>query len=580
MRIVMSTSLALLVACLSVDPPEGRLACTEARGAMDCPGGWACVEGFCYRSPRGGPGPVPDAAMDAEVALDAEVACTSPSECDDGNDCSIDTCEENACRNTFTPNELADRPDENGDDANCDGADGVVTRDLYVAPGATGTGSLDNPASFEAALAAFDGDRHILMAAGAYAIGAPLVAPNEVRIHGGYGRNYRSRPGGTRVLSSASQALILREVTAATIDQVDWATAAGTSPGAHTQTVTVINSSGVLLRRLVIAAGDGAAGANGATGAAGSPPGAAGPNGDNGNGTQGGAGSSCATPGGQGGGSNGPQVAGSPAVLACGHGGVQGGTVNDYRSCETGLTYLSSSPGKPGEPGCPQLGRGATGAGGSGAGSIVGADGIWSGVAGSRGGDGPRGNPGGGGGGGGPFMRSSCSTSSGGGGGGGCGGLGGDGGDGGEPGQGGGASIAMVVQDSAVTLEGVTLRTGAGAVGGQGGAGGPGANGVVGSGGGIGGTVTGSNYTRHQGASGGAGGTGSAGGPGGCGGGGAGGGSIGVFLVGSGSIDPQSVTYELGVGGSGGAACLAAAVDVALGQAGEPGMAVEVLHPL
>ncbi len=69
-------------------------------------------------------------------------------------------------------------------------------------------------------------------------------------------------------------------------------------------------------------------------------------------------------------------------------------------------------------------------------------------------------------------------------------------------------------------------------------------------------------------------------GPGGCGGRGAGGRSIGVFLVGSGSIDPQSVTDELGVGGSGGATCPAAAADAALGQAGEPGVAVEVLQPL
>jgi hypothetical protein len=598
MRTVALTSLALLVGCLSVDPPEGRLACTEARVEKDCPSGWACVEGFCHRSPRDVA--APEGGVDAEAALDGavavdgkvpvdgnvamdadEVECTSASECDDGSDCSVDTCEDNVCQHVFTTNEQADLPDESGSDQNCDGADGVVTRDLYVAPGATGTGSFDDPMSFEAALAAFEGDRHILVAVGDYAIEAPLVAPNAVRIHGGYALNYRSRPGGTRVLSLARQALIIRDVTAATIDRVDWETADATSPGAHTQTVSVLSSNGVLLRGLAIVAGDGAPGASGAMGAAGSPPGAAGPNGDNGNGTVGGAGASCGSPGGQGGGINGPQVAGTSAAVVgtgCGNGGAQGITTNDNRSCEAGQTYVGFRPGGPGDSGCPQLGRGAVGAGGSGAGSIAG-ESIWSGAGGGRGGNGPQGNAGGGGGGGGSYYRNECASSAGGGGGGGCGGIGGDGGDGGEPGQAGGASIAMVVQDSVVTLEGVILRTGAGAVGGRGGDGGPGAEGVAGSGGGGGGTVTGTSSTSHRGSSGGAGGTGSAGGTGGCGGGGAGGSTIGVFLVGSGSIDPQSVTYELGEAGSGGAACPAAATDTALGNAGEAGMAVEVFSP-
>ncbi len=597
----MSASLVLLSACLSVDPPEGRLVCSEANVAKDCPSGWACVEGFCYSSPHGGANP--DAAVDAAADVDGEVAsdaqvggdgglgtdgqvvdagpeCTSAEQCDDHTDCSVDTCEDHVCKHVFTPNDQADLPDPSAADENCDGADGVVTRDLYVAPGATGTGTYSDPASFEAALGAFAGDQYILVATGDYAVAAPLSVPDGVRIHGGYASDYRSRPGASRVLSSASQALIIRDVTAATIEQVDWETADGASAGAHTQTVTVINASGVVLRSLAIVAGDGAAGSDGATGTSGAPPGPAGPNGDNGNGTLGGAGASCGTPGGQGAGTNGPQVAGTSAAAVdtgCGHGGAAGITVNDNRTCVAGTTYVGSRPGAPGEPACAQLGRGGLGTGGSGAGAI--ASGLWSGVDGGTGGKGPAGNAGGGGGGGSSYYRNMCASTGGGGGGGGCGGIGGDGGGGGEPGLSGGASIALVVQDSTLTLDQVTVRTGAGGGGGRGGDGGAGGAGVAGSGGGIGGTVSGTSSTKHQGSSGGAGGDGSTGGTGGCGGGGSGGWSIGVFAVGSSTLDPQNVTYDLGEPGSAGAACPAATNDAALGNAGAAGMAVEVLGP-
>jgi hypothetical protein len=601
MRTVISASLLLLSACLSVDPPEGRLACSEANVTHDCPGGWSCVDGLCYKAPHEGAGR--DAAVDldgavasdgevtgdggakadAQVAVDAGPECTSAAECDDHTACSVDTCEDNTCRHAFMPNDQPDLPDPSGADENCDGADGVVTRDLYVAPGASGSGAWNDPASFEAALGAFAGDQYILVATGEYAVAAPLMAPDGVRIHGGYAPNFRSRPGATRVLSSANQALIIRDVTAATIEQVDWETADGASSGAHTQTITVINASGVVLRNLAIAAGDGAAGADGATGAAGSLSGPMGLNGENGNGVLGGAGASCGTAGGQGGGTNGPQVAGNSAAIVgtgCGHGGPAGGNVNDNRSCTTGSTYVAgpNQRGTIGEPGCPQLGRGAVGAGGSGVGAIA-ASGLWSGVDGEKGGKGPLGNAGGGGGGGAPYFRNMCASSAGGGGGGGCGGGGGDGGSGGEPGRSGGASIAMVVQDSTLTLDNVTVHTGAGGNGGQGGDGGPGAAGVPGSGGGIGGTVSGTSSTKHQGGSGGAGGDGSTGGAGGCGGGGSGGWSIGVFVVGASTLDPQSVTYDICQEVSGGGACPAAASNGALGNAGAVGMALEVLGP-
>lgn len=571
----------LLTGCLSVDPPEGRLVCTPATEATDCPADWSCVDGFCYREGGGTDAGPRDAAPDAP-RVDARVACESAGDCDDGSECSVDTCNDDGlCENVFAPTATPDLPDDTGADENCDGVDGVVTRDLYVAPGGTGAGSPADPASLTAALAAFAGDAHILVAAGDHAIDAPLTAPDGVRIHGGYALDFRARPGGSRVISSASRALVVSGVASATIDQLDWETAAATVPGAHTQTITVTGSTGVTLSRLTVTAGAGAAGGDGAAGTAAPPPGPPGSNGSNGSGSAGGAGASCGSPGGQGGGTSAPQTAGSDAAVVgtgCGHGGAAGIPVNDNRTCASGTAYVGSRPGTGGEPGCAQVAFGSAGGGGSGPGSVA-ADGSWSGASAMGGAPGPSGNAGGGGGGGGAFYRNMCATVGGGGGGGGCGGPGGQGGGGGEPGHPGGASIAIVGHDSVLVLDRVTLRTGDGAAGGRGGDGGAGADGVAGSVGGAGGVVTGSLATTHQGSSGGAGGTGSPGAGGGCGGGGAGGSSIGVFLAGTATLDPRSVTYELGTGGAGGAACPRAGGDPALGVAGEMGTTIEVVRP-
>lgn len=572
---------ALLTGCLSVDPPEGRLVCTPATEATDCPADWFCVDGFCYREATGTDAGPRDAAPDAP-RVDARVLCESADDCDDGSSCSVDTCNaDGLCENVFAPNDSPDVPDENATDENCDGADGVVTRDLYVAPGGTGVGSPADPAGLAAAMATFTGDAYILVAAGDHAIDAPLTAPDGVRVHGGYALDFRTRPGGSRVISSAGRALVVRDVTSATIDLIDWETAAATVPGAHTQTITVTGSIGVTLSRLTVVAGAGAPGDDGAAGTAAPPPGGPGPNGSNGSGSAGGAGASCGSPGGQGGGTGAPQTPGVDAAVVgtgCGHGGIQGASVNDNRTCTSGVAYVGSRPGNMGEPGCVQTALGTAGDGGSGPGSVA-ADGTWSGAPAVAGAVGPSGHAGGGGGGGGAHYRNMCATVGGGGGGGGCGGPGGQGGGGGEPGQPGGASIAIVAHDSVVVLDHVTLRTGEGAAGGRGGDGGPGADGVAGSLGGSGGIVTGSLATTHQGSAGGAGGTGSPGARGGCGGGGAGGSSIGVFLAGTATLDPRSVTYELGTGGAGGGACPAAGGDPALGLAGAMGTTIEVVRP-
>jgi hypothetical protein len=126
-------------ACLGVDPPEGRLRCTSATAAVDCPDGWFCrADDRCWRTPGEGvdagldagavdafvpdpdafefdaPGldaPMPDAFADRDaftaddagpmpdafVPPDAYSECTMAAECDDADLCTDDDCVDNLC---------------------------------------------------------------------------------------------------------------------------------------------------------------------------------------------------------------------------------------------------------------------------------------------------------------------------------------------------------------------------------------------------------------------------------------------------------------------------------------------------
>ncbi len=308
---------------------------------------------------------------------------------------------------------------------------------------------------------------------------------------------------------------------------------------------------------------------DGAPGNAGSP-GASGGAGGNGNvGLAGICGNAPARIGGSGG-------SGAFAGGSGGHGGNAGGNGTDGGFGATGSgggsggfggdTDVQGSNGGGGTNGA----DGANGAGGSASTSLgsVGFVGVWlvpvsgSGTAGQGG----RGGGGGGGGGGkaGDWIIVPDGVGASGGGGGG-GGLAGQPGTGG---WGGGASLGLLLENSAPVIVDCIIVTATGGAGGAGGAGGNSGAGGIGANGG-------SRDCSDVGL-GGNGGNGGAGGYGGGGGGGPGGPSIGILSTMTGGVaDVSSITFISGVGGSGGAG---GSSPVSPGQSGPTGVVADTVE--
>jgi hypothetical protein len=82
---IVAVASVALAGCLSVDPPEGRLACTAD---TDCPSGWACrSDSRCYRTGDGADGGArSDGGGEEDGARpDASMPCMDEAECDDMN---------------------------------------------------------------------------------------------------------------------------------------------------------------------------------------------------------------------------------------------------------------------------------------------------------------------------------------------------------------------------------------------------------------------------------------------------------------------------------------------------------------
>ncbi|MBL8682319.1 MAG: hypothetical protein JNK05_24335 [Myxococcales bacterium] len=499
------------------------------------------------------------------------------------SDCSTGTCELTACSAGFVNvdrsptngcecriTNVNDPPDPMGIDENCDGVDGVRGRTLFV----NGTtGSDGNPGTDPSApkltlrsalLAATSSINAILLTTDTinermHATPARLVSG--VGVHGGYAPGFATRTTmRTQYLAPpiALEAVSLVSGTTTVLSQIDvQARDVGAMPGSSIALRVVSTgmwAGGVFplqLQNVRLRAGLGGTGTNGPDGS----PGAPGDNGDNGQ--AGGIGGSAGMPGGPG------------RNTSCTGGDGGGGGAG-------GLAMALPQAGNNGLPGLPMPQGGAGGTRGSAGASCttVGNAGFAGGTStfvGVAGGPGVGGNnmimmsgndvvgsagmPGfvgavGAGGGGGGGGSGACATSGGGGGGGGAGGCGGSGGQGGQPG---GASIALLLIDSAVVVpSGSLLVTGGGGRGGVGGNGGPGGSGGVG---GTGGAA--SSVTTPSGA-GGNGGNGSQGSSGGIGGGGAGGVSACIvtnrqpYMPGAAMVMPVCMTGAAGGGGGGG----------------------------
>ena len=459
------------------------------------------------------------------------------------------------------PDGMVDEPDQDGIDSDCDGIDGAIADSVFVSPDGddTASGTMEAPVrTIAQAQRLIEGDASwVLVAEGLYEEQLALVPG--LHIAGGYDASWAhtsARPV-VRAPSPALSATDVSETTRVVALEVESLDAA--EPGGNSIAASLVRSSGVVLERVDLRAGDGAGGESPMAPAAPSPA-PAGRRGADGvrAGLCAGASSVAPTPG-----AGGARV----AACGCGAGGFGGRTGNFEGSVATGGSrglsptecggfVFGTTPG-----GLPGTG-GADGRSGTrGADGTLGVPGLGAGPLGSfsesgyeppSGTDGTPGTPGFGGGGGGGADGCAldhdalCTASGGTGGGGGTGGCAGAAGTGGT---GGGASIGLYLWQSEPVLIRVVIAAGNGGNGGNGARGGQGGQGGLGGEAGRGFSATCVGGGRA--AAGGIGGAGGDGGAGGGGGGGSGGPSIGIVLgresaQGSGSM---SVSISTGLGG-------------------------------
>jgi hypothetical protein len=440
----------------------------------------------------------------------------------DVNDDLADGCE---IRCPHDPRGVADVPDDGFEDQNCDGIDGTVADGVFVAQ----DGGARNPGTREFPLDSIQGGidkalelglRYVYVSAGNY--GETVTLRDGIQVHGGYLRaSAWARDGTLAVIRGPRTGGIRadRLATGTLVEYVRVESADATVPGASSQAVVLQRSTGVSFRYVEVAAG------RGATGLQGSSPGANGSPGGNGVPGPGGYEDDsyfyCAG-----------NVPDPPAFqeggAACPGASNRGG--NGGRSCKTNGSPCAGNPGEAGfcdgsaggTGGVPAAGavggsggRGADGSAGThgpagAAGAVVGTE--W--VTGGGGNGSPGLNGCGGGGGAGGGSNHSSGTCNDWGGGGGSGGGGGCAGTGGDGGQGGGASIGILLIDSALDVYASNIETDEGGDGGVGRDGGYGGTGGYGRPGGSG---------YDEGRGGGSGSDGGRGGDGGAGGGGGGG---------------------------------------------------------
>ena len=487
--------------------------------------------------------------------------------CDDGDPCLGDFCESGVCVPGSNPNpNVADKPDMEGVDSNCDGLDGDVKRAIFVAPDGVDfgnqSGSMENPVlTIGKAIAMAKGkpgDQDVYVAQGTYE--EQVVLSQGISLYGGFNPDldwthdpalYTTTvawgvPAAGGII--ALEAHGITEATAVagfTIEASD-----NLEPGGSSVAVRMVDSdeSLVLADNGIIAGngGDGADGSSGATGLAGGDGGAGNHGCEYGGNYCAGGCNACEQP-----------LAGPGGLGHCGNSGGAGGTGGyagglgndglpglDAPGGTGGLLMQDGEPGSAGPAGVP----GAHGTGGDGLGSVD-EFGYWEPSPGLAGKPGTAGSGGGGGGGGGGDNHEQCEcytygASGGGGGGGGC------GGEGGAAGGGGGGSIGILAVNSTATLVNNEITYHAGGLGGQGGQGGNGGSGGSGATGGE------SKWDGNEGG-GGSGNSGGNAGNGGAGGGGSGGVAVGIYWSGEASPTCTDNTFNAlggpGAGGPGGA---------------------------
>ena len=451
-----------------------------------------------------------------------------------------------------TPPVQTDEPDENYQDSNGDGIDGMACGPVFVSPSGDdgNSGELASPkktiaAALETALQTSP-SRAVYVDRGTY--DETLIISQAADLFGGFD----SAEGWGRV--DGVETIVNGGATAISIEGVDEemtlgflsVNSASASQGTeHSIGVRIQDSSGLVrLAHLKVVSRDGASGENADVVNPETVSGNPGANGDSGCEDDGIGCDSCSTPT--------PGYGGIP--LLSGYGGGTGGLPGkDGNAGSNGQTggYTSdpilAAAGGAGGQASVNDGRGGDGA--DGPDGLPGLNGL-GGTSGRPGEHGEAGGTGGGGGGGGGGAGGDflCNSYGGAGGGGGSGGVGGLGGRGGYAGSG---SYGIVVKNSSVYVGYTQIQTG---VGGNGGAGSAGTAGRPG-----GSASTTSGDETQQGGSGeddsgrgGNGGNGGAGGQGGAGGGGGGGDSVGILVDDEQRVEIVGLDATWAVGGAGG----------------------------
>jgi hypothetical protein len=467
---------------------------------------------------------VPDATPDADGSTSGDAAADSgtgdagsdggPDSGPDGGEDDLDgdgyTVADGDCDDTdlLVNPARPDVPDLDARDTNCDGRDGVVTRDTYVDPTLS-------TAEIQVAIdecAAKDGC-NVLFSVGTYSLEAALVLPSGARLFGGYSADYLSRnvesvddPEQSTVLVGGTQreTLSIREQTGTVL--LEGFRIVGPVSSVESYGIWISKSKDVRIRHSHVIGGKGGEGVSAGKAADGSA-------GGNANGTTGGSG--CGGCNGGRGGVGHSQMWYTNELNQCTYASSSGpeygscgptpyrADVNS-RGCWVGITWcevttMPASPHRANVSGTLNAtdhkqdgAQGACGAAGAAAAAGLGGiddEGRWAPPV--AGGNGQPGTTGGGGAGGwyGPSWLGvycywgDCATyghdvvckqqgsNGGGGGGGGCPGAGGAAGGHGH------ASIAILAHESKLDLVSVVVLTGTGGNGGSGGAGGNGGKG-------------------------------------------------------------------------------------------------------
>ncbi len=171
------------------------------------------------------------------------------------------------------PTDSVDDPDDEGIDANCDGADGVVGRDVYVEPTvglASNPGTPDKPlATIEDALKlATSRNGRVLVATGTYKV-KDFSFSGSWRVIGGYDGSFRGPQKGDTILSVPSTGLLVANATKASLERLTVLGDAASDTAPQTAVAIRTRADELVLDHTKVRAGDGRGGADGTTGAAG-----------------------------------------------------------------------------------------------------------------------------------------------------------------------------------------------------------------------------------------------------------------------------------------------------------------------